>query len=119
MRQFWAWFKLQCIKLTHYLPSHLPYKSVWECEAWIEDILNTHGLPKFPSYKQALASHIMHLPASQTYSSKMFFVKSVKKAMANQVAFEVIQQIKDEQDKAKALAKDASDNVTNITQKNP
>jgi hypothetical protein len=48
-----------------------------------------------PSYKQALASMIMHLGTTKFYAPKRFFALSIKKAMANQTAYEVIQQIRE------------------------
>lgn len=48
-----------------------------------------------PSYRHAIASMILHLDTLITHKPKRFFAKAIRKSMANQVAFEKIQLLKD------------------------
>lgn len=68
-----------------------------EFDTFCESILSTYDIPPFPSYRRAIASMIMHLGPTTTHVPKMFFAKSIKKAMANEVAFNKIQQFKQEE----------------------
>lgn len=52
---------------------------------------------------------IMHLGSQTTFKSKYFFAKSIRKAMANQVAYEKIQEIKEEEKKSEEDAKRKAD----------
>lgn len=63
-------------------------------EAFMLDIFETYRLPDMPSYRQAIASLIMHLGPTTSKMSRKYFAISVKKAMANQVAYEVIDAIR-------------------------
>lgn len=76
------------------------------------DLMKVFNIPNLPSYHQAFAQMIMHHnPTSKDKYIRpdlinMFHVKhGIHKAMANQVAYEVIQRIKDEE-KAKADVKE-------------
>lgn len=75
------------------LPSRLPV-GVTEFENWSKDIFDTYGLPNLPSYQQALASMIMHLGPTVDRKPKYYFAKAVRKAQANQIAYEQIQKLK-------------------------
>lgn len=56
---------------------------------------------------------VMHLGPTTTHVPKMFFAKSIKKAMANEVAFNKIQQLKqEEQDLQKARLADKPEATT-------
>lgn len=76
------------------LPEPIPHKGLHDLEHFSNKVLTIYNIPNLPSYHHALASMIMHLGATTTSAPKVFFAKSIKKAMANQVAFERIQQIK-------------------------
>ena len=81
--------------LRGFFPQKLP-TGVLEFNQFCSNILDTYNLPHLPSYKHALASMIMHLGPTTLYKSPWFFAVSVKKSMANQTAYEMIQQIKEE-----------------------
>lgn len=84
------------------LPSRLP-QTVDQMSEFIDDVLLSNNIPDDPTYKHAIAAAVMHLGPLTTHKSKRFFAKSVTKQIANQVAFDKIQQIKEEE-KAKAMA---------------
>lgn len=81
-------------QLRGYFPSALP-KGAKEFDVFIESILETYNLPDMPSYRHAVASMIMHLGPQTSTKSKIFFARSIRKAMSNQVAYEKIQELKD------------------------
>ena len=79
-----------------------------EFNKFTSDILETYDLPDMPSYRQAVASQIMHLPQLCTRKAKRHFAKSIYKAMANEIAYGAIQSIRAEakkaEDESKALS---------------
>lgn len=77
-------------------PTALP-KGAEEFDEFAQSILSTYNIPDFPSYRRAIASMIMHLGPTMSHAPKSFFAKSIKKAMANEVAFNKIQQFKREE----------------------
>lgn len=84
-----------------FFPKRLP-TGLKDFDAFAAMIFDVYNLPALPSYKHAVASMIMHLGPTTAYKAPWFFAISVKKAMANQTAFEIIQQIK-EAEKAQQL----------------
>lgn len=95
--------------LRQLFPSKLP-QTVDQLSEFIDDVLYVNGIPDDPTYKHAIAAAIMHLGPLTTHKSKRFFAKSVTKQIANQVAFDKIQQIKEEE-KAKAMAQQEATQV--------
>ncbi len=85
-----------------FIPVKLP-QTLDQMTEFIDDVLASNSIPDDPTYKHAIAAAVMHLGPLTTHKSKRFFAKSVMKQIANQVAFEKIQQIK-EDEKAKAMA---------------
>lgn len=71
-------------------------------EKFCDDIFEEHAFPKAMSYKQMIASMILHLDTTTTKAPKLYFAKAIKKAQANEVAFNVIQDCKDQEIKAQA-----------------
>lgn len=82
-----------------------------ELDAFIASVLDTYDLPSLPGYQQAIATMIMHLGPLETHKSKIYFARSIRKAAANQIAYEKIQQLKKEEqesiDKEKAKASES------------
>lgn len=79
------------------IPSRLPV-GMSEFETWANDIISVSG--KFAdevSMKFALATQILHLPAQSKMVPKKFFIDSLHKAAANQVASQVFSDIKQQQ----------------------
>lgn len=70
-------------------PSSLP-TSFESLGTFIEDVLNLYNLPNMPGYQSSIATMILHLGPQTTTKSKHYFALSVKKAMANQVAYELV-----------------------------
>ncbi|MBK8455593.1 MAG: hypothetical protein IPL34_20145 [Thiofilum sp.] len=95
-------------KLLDLFPVKLPTGAT-AFSAFCSRILSTHGLPDMPSYHHAIASMVMNLSPQTDRKAPYFFVKAVRKAMANQTAYDAIQKIREEE-KQKELAPGASTN---------
>lgn len=81
-------------KALSYLPSKLPV-GMSEFEEFSNSILALSGkYADEDSLKFAIASMIIHLPAGKGSAPKNFFVRSLRKSAANQVASQVFQDIK-------------------------
>lgn len=78
-------------------PSELP-RTIADLDRLTTDVIKIYGLPDEPSFRQAVASSIMHLGPLTTTASKSFFGKSIKKAMANHAAFDKIRALKKEEE---------------------
>lgn len=89
-------------KVIGMFPHKLP-TGVKEFEVFIDKILTTYDLPHNASYKRAVATMIMHEGPLVTKKSLKHFADSIKKSMANQIAYEIIQRIKEEEQKQKEL----------------
>ena len=86
---------LKLIKKIKYLfPHPLPCNGMTELDDFSTDIFTTFDLPDLPSYRNAIASMIMHLGPTVAYKAPVYFAICVKKAMANQIAYEKIQSLK-------------------------
>jgi hypothetical protein len=89
--------KLAIKRLLSYLPSPLPV-GLSEFHAWADDIVELSG--KFAdedSLKFAISNNLIHLPHTVAYKPKQYFVRTLRKAAANQVASQVFQDIKQKQ----------------------
>lgn len=98
MNRFWLIVK-------SYFPQKLPV-GLTEFNSWAANIIEITGAFADPdSMKFAIASNILHLPPNRSSVSTQFFVRSLRKAAANQVASQVFQDIKNkQQEEAKAAA---------------
>lgn len=95
--------KLQLLQL---FPTKLPL-TVDEFDKMIAEILEANDLPNEASFKHAIASAIMHLGPVTASKPKRFFAQSVRKAIANQVAYDKMKQL--EKEEAERIQKEISD----------
>jgi hypothetical protein len=79
--------------LRGFLPKALPKGSL-EFDQFTASILETYSIPDLPSYRNAIATMIMHLGPTTSFKSPYYFAVSIKKAMSNQVAYQKIQEYK-------------------------
>lgn len=98
----------QLIKKTlSYIPTPLPI-GMTEFDTWANSILDLSGrFADDDSLKFALASMIIHLGPQRSAVPKNYFVRSLKKGAANQVASQIFQDIKSKQQAALEAAKAA------------
>lgn len=85
------------------MPRKLPV-TLKDFVAFSDEVFEAFDLPAEPSYRSAIATMVMHLGPTVTHKPPKYFAQSIKKAMANQVAYEVTQIAKRE---AEAKAKEA------------
>lgn len=107
---------LQTIKnllklVLSYFPSRLPV-GMTEFKMWSDEIIALTGPLADPdSMRFAISSQIMHLAPQRCSVPKRYFVASLRKAAANQVASQVFQDIKirqaEEQEKQRQEAEKA------------
>lgn len=83
-------------KVTGYLPTSLPL-GMTEFKSWSDSIIETYDLPDNDSSRWALAVMISHLDPTTAVKPKIYFSLSVKKSMANQIAFAVMEGLKAKQ----------------------
>lgn len=95
--------KLLCKRILSYIPTPLPV-GLTEFHAWADSIIELAGeFADRDSLKWALASNILHYKSNSISSvPKAFFVSSLRKAAANQVASQVFTDIKEKQAKKQA-----------------
>ncbi len=103
-------------RLLHLFPSPLP-KGHAEFKAFLEDLYTTYDIPPEDAYKQAVATMIMHLGPTVHRKSRRFFYKSIRKAQANQVAYEMIKQAQEA--KREATLTETSSEVESMADAGP
>lgn len=85
------------LQLRSYFPRQLPV-GITEFYKWSDNIIALSGnFADADSMRFALASQLIHLGAQQSSVSDQFFIRSMRKAAANQVASQVFQDIKQKQ----------------------
>lgn len=79
--------------LYSYIPTNLPQSGL-AMDAFILDVLDLAQLPDNSSFRTAIATQIMHLSPESAKSTKRSFIVALRKAVSNQLAYEVIQREK-------------------------
>ncbi len=87
LRLFFNFFRNQ-------IPRKLPV-GLKEHELFASKLIADNGLPDLPSYRNAIATMIMHLGPTVDRMPPQYFVKALHASMSKQVAYEVIMRIKD------------------------
>lgn len=68
-------------------PSKLP-TGMEEFDKWSTSIFYAYDLPDDPTYKNAVATMVLHLqPDTRTAAPKKLFAANIKRAQANQIAY--------------------------------
>lgn len=83
-----------CQRLRGRFRTNLPI-GMTELESFIKSIIDIYKIPNYPSMQQAIATMIMHIPPTVCRQSKHWFAVSIFKAMANEVAYNKIQMLKE------------------------
>jgi hypothetical protein len=71
-------------------------------EAMVVEVLTLGGFPVNDSFSHSIATQLMHLNSDQCTVRASSFINTLKRSIANQVAFSMIQDTKDRQKNAKA-----------------
>lgn len=86
--------KKKLLRLRHLFPSALPiYKEEWD--PFLNKVFDLYELPDVPNYRHAVCSMIMHLQKDTVTLRTL--AASIRKAMTNQLAFHLIQQINEDE----------------------
>lgn len=94
-------------KLKSYFPSNLPI-GLTEFNTWADEVIELTGqLADYDSMRFALASMIIHVDAKKAAVPKQYFVRTLRKSAANQVASYVFQEIKQKQAEQQKLEEQA------------
>lgn len=97
--------KLALKRLYSYLPTPLPV-GMAEFNTWVDSIIELSGeYADRDSMAYAIASNLIHLPHTKAKVPKAYFVNTLRKAAANQVASQVFHDIKMKQKAAEDAAK--------------
>jgi hypothetical protein len=71
-------------------------------EQFCTDVFSTYDIPDLPSYRSALAA--MVLQDKRLYRSKHSFALAIRKAQANETAYQVMKEIREQEKTAAAPA---------------
>ncbi len=83
--------------LRSFLPSQLP-QSGSAMDAFIQEVLELAEVPDNSSFRVAVCTQLMHVSPDRDSKSKRAFVIALRKAISNQLAYQVIQQEKARKD---------------------
>ena len=82
--------------IRSYLPSRLPQTGM-AMEAWVVDVLALAKVPDNDSFRQAIASELMNLDGLINKKAKQYFVKVIQKRIVNQLAYQIIEGIREKE----------------------
>ena len=81
-------------KALGFIPEELPNTGI-DFDLWVEELLDLYGFRQDDSYKEFLASAIMHLDHRVTKVSKRTFAQTLTRQIANRVAYGKIEQMRE------------------------
>lgn len=97
-------------KLLGFIPTPLPVGMV-DFEVWASKVIHTYDLPDNDSSKFALATMILHAGSQDANKATRYFGLSARKSMANQVAAQVMQDLKTKQAEAQKATTESATSV--------
>lgn len=87
-------------QILGHVPRPLP-RTLSEFVEFTDEIFAVYEFPPLPSYRQTVGTMIMHLGPLEHKKSLAYFAKALKKAQANQIAYEAVQIAKKEAEEKK------------------
>lgn len=100
--------------LLSYVSTPLPV-GITQFNKWADEIIQITGeFADRDSMTFAIASQVMHLGPQRSRVPKQFFVKSLRKAAANQVASQIFQDIKLKQQEAQKAAQQQAEDTAKL-----
>ncbi len=82
--------------LSSYIPQRLPQTGA-AFEAWLKEVIALAGVPDSDSYRQAISTAVMQLQDLKNNQSKQYFVKVIQKRISAQLAYNVIDSIREKE----------------------
>jgi hypothetical protein len=92
------------LRLWYYVPQTLPTTGKPEFERLMKQLSYVYGLPDEASYHHAIATIIMNQSPTTDKIPPRFFAKSIRKAMANEIAFARLQELREEEKRQRESA---------------
>jgi len=94
--------KLRKMLLTakSFIPERLP-QSESAVLSFIDEVCELGALPNNNSFKQAIATALMHVGQDSTHVTKRSLLNSLRRQILNQASYNILQIIKDEEKAAK------------------
>lgn len=89
------------IWLNSFVPEKLP-QGMTEFNRWVDEISYLSGLPLNDKLRKVISQLIISLPPQVAYVKKRYIVTTIQKAAANQVAFETLSLINEQQQETKS-----------------
>lgn len=86
-------FKTFAAWVVSWFPTPLP-NSVKTHEDWSGSILKIGGYPDNDSFRNTVATMLLHLNTDTHFKSKQYFIRSIRRAIVNEVAWGVTAMIK-------------------------
>lgn len=93
------------IWLNSFIPEKLP-QGMTQFNRWVDEISYLSGLPNNDKLRKVISQLIISLPPQMAYVKKRYIVTTIQKAAANQVAFETLSLL-DEQQQEKSKEADS------------
>lgn len=98
LKVFLAW-------VASWFPTPLP-DSVKTHEDWAGSILNIGGYPDNTSFRNAIATMLLHLNADTHFKSKQHFIRSIRRGIVNEIAWSLSATYKEAQNGLKDATKE-------------
>lgn len=89
-------------QIASLVPTPLPQSDA-AFVVWAETILDLAGLPVNDSFMSAIGTAVLHLGPTTAYKPKLYFVLNLKKAVANQSAFNFLEAAREADRNAKNI----------------
>lgn len=114
MKAIFNQFRHYLALFASFWPKKLPNGKT-EFEAFASHIIKTFGFPDNDSFRNMIAGMIQHAPQTASRLSPLYFAKRIHKAVANEVAFYVMQDLKEKKKtEAQATALPPTEEVVNV-----
>jgi len=92
--------------ILYFYPSQLPQsKEQWD--TLYHRVTSWYGLPEDDQSRHAISTYIMHLPQHQHRAPLKDFVRVIKKQLANEASYQVIEELRAKAKAAAAVEKEA------------
>jgi len=84
--------------LRGFFPKKLPVGKT-ELETYCDQLFSTYNIPKNNSHKHAFCTMVMNLGPTVFYKAPFYFALAMRKAQANQVAYDMLMVLREEEKK--------------------
>lgn len=88
-----------------WIPTSLP-NSLESHERWASDILELGNYPDNASFRNAIATMLLHLNADTHFKSKQHFIRSIRRGIVNEIAWSLSATYKEAQNGLKDATKE-------------